>query len=141
MSRSEEPSGTPDHNATKGVVTRVSPWSVDDTVARLEAVLAARGIKLFTIIDQSAEANAVGLRLRETRLAIFGSPKAGTPVMEAVPLAALDLPLKVIVWKDGDQTKVSYTDPAELAQRYHLEDDLAERLAAVPGIVNAVIDR
>ena len=89
MSRSEERSGTPDHNATKGVVTRLSPWSVDDTVARLEAVLAARGIKLFTIIDQSAEANAVGLELRDTRLVIFGSPKAGTPVMEAVPLAAV----------------------------------------------------
>ncbi len=141
MSRSEELSGTADHNAAEGVVTRLSPWSVEDTVARLAAVLAARGIKLFTIIDQSAEANAVGLQLRDTRLAIFGSPKAGTPVMQAVPLAALDLPLKVVVWEDGDETKVSYTDPTELARRYQLKDDLAERLAAVPAIVNAVIAR
>jgi uncharacterized protein (DUF302 family) len=141
MSRSQEPSGTADHNAAEGVVTRLSPWSVDDTVARLAAVLAARGIKLFTVIDQSAEANAVGLQLRDTRLAIFGSPKAGTPVMQAVPLAALDLPLKVLVWEDGDETKVSYTDPTELARRYQLKDDLAERLAAVPAIVNAVVDR
>jgi uncharacterized protein (DUF302 family) len=131
----------PDHNTAEGVMTRLSPWSVDDTVARLQAVLAARAIKLFAIIDQSAEANTVGLRLRDTRLVIFGSPKAGTPVMQAVPLAALDLPLKVVVWKDGGETKVSYTDPAELAQRYHLEGDLATRLAAVPAIVEAVIDQ
>jgi uncharacterized protein (DUF302 family) len=72
---------------------------------------------------------------------IFGSTKAGTPVVQAVPLAALDLPLKVVVWEDGNQTKVSYTDPAELARRYHLGDDLAERLAAVPTLVDAVIDR
>lgn len=138
---SQEASGTPDHDVVEGVVTRLSPWSVADTVARLEAVLTARGIRLFTIINQSAEAEAVGLRLRDTRLVIFGSPKAGTPVMEAVPLAALDLPLKVLVWEDANETKVSYTDPAELAQRYHLDNDLAERLAAVPAIVQAVIDR
>jgi uncharacterized protein (DUF302 family) len=72
---------------------------------------------------------------------IFGSTKAGTPVMQAVPLAALDLPLKVVVWEDGNQTKVSYTDPAELARRYQLGDDLAERPAEVPTLVDAVIDR
>jgi len=141
MPRPEEPPSAPDHRAAEGVVTRVSPRTVDDTVARLEAVLAARGIKLFSIIDQSAEADAVGLQLRETRLAIFGSPKAGTPVMQAAPLVALDLPLKVVIWEDGNETKVSYTDPAELARRYHLEDDLAQRLAAVPAIVQAVIDQ
>jgi len=84
---------------------------------------------------------SVGLQLRDTRLVIFGSTKAGTPVVQAVPLAALDLPLKVVVWEDGNQTKVSYTDPAELAGRYHLGDDLAERLAEVPTLVDAVIDR
>jgi uncharacterized protein (DUF302 family) len=141
MSRSEEASGPAEHNAAEGVVTRLSPWSVEETVSRLEVVLAAKGIKLFTIINQSAEANAVGLQLRDTRLVIFGNPRAGTPVMQAVPLAALDLPLKVVVWEDGDETKVSYTDPAELAHRYHLEDDLAARLAAVPVIVEAVIDQ
>jgi uncharacterized protein (DUF302 family) len=141
MSRSQEPRHTADHNAAQGVVTRLSPWSVEETIDRLTAVLAARGIKLFTIIDQSAEAEAVGLQLRDTRLVIFGSPNAGTPVMQAAPLAALDLPLKVVVWDDGNETQVSYTDPAELARRYHLEDDLAKRLAAVPTIVQAVIDR
>ena len=141
MSRSQEPRHTADHNAAQGVVTRLSPWSVEETIDRLAAVLAARGIKLFTIIDQSAEAEAVGLQLRDTRLVIFGSPNAGTPLMQAAPLAALDLPLKVVVWDDGNETQVSYTDPPELARRYHLEDDLAKRLAAVPTIVQAVIDR
>ena len=74
-------------------------------------------MKLFTVIDQSGEAEAAGLELRDTKLVIFGSPQAGTPVMVAAPLAALDLPLKVLVWEDGHQTKVSYMAPSELAAR------------------------
>lgn len=127
--------------AARGVVTRLSPWTVDETVARLSAMLAARGIKLFAMIDQAAEAAAVDLRLRPTRLAIFGSPKAGTPVMDAAPLSALDLPLKVVIWEDSCETKLSYVDPAELAERYQLGAELAGRIAAVPAIVDAVIDR
>jgi uncharacterized protein (DUF302 family) len=141
MSQTDEKKNTSDDTSIGGVVTRLSPWSVDDTIARLSAVLSARGVKLFAIIDQSAEAEAVGLELRDTRLAIFGSPKAGTPVMQAAPLAALDLPLKVVVWADGDETKVSYTDPAELARRYHLRPELAAPLAGTKVIVDAVIDR
>jgi uncharacterized protein (DUF302 family) len=71
---------------------------------------------------------------------IFGSPQAGTPVMAAAPLAALDLPLKVLVWDDGGQTKVSYTSPAELAARYDLDDELAARLAPINAVTDAVID-
>jgi uncharacterized protein (DUF302 family) len=97
------------------VVTKLSHQSVADTVARLTGMLSAKGIKLFAVIDQSAEARQVGLSLRETTLVIFGSPKAGTPVMVASPLAALDLPLKVLIWADGEQTKVSYYSPAALA--------------------------
>ena len=124
-----------------GVVTRSSPWSVDDTVARLSAVLAARGVKLFAIIDQAAEAEAVGLHLRETRLVIFGNPAAGTPVMEAAPLAALDLPLKVVVWQHPDETKISYVEPTELARRYELSDEIAAPVGAVRPLVDAVINR
>jgi uncharacterized protein (DUF302 family) len=123
------------------VVTKLSPWSVADTVARLSAVIAARGMKLFTVIDQSAEAQAAGLELRDTKLVIFGSPQAGTPVMVAEPLAALDLPLKVLVWEDGCQTKVSYTAPSELAARYQLSDELAARLAGINVVTDTVIDR
>jgi uncharacterized protein (DUF302 family) len=82
------------------LVTKLSPWSVADTLARLSAILADKGIKLFATIDHSGEAQAAGLELRETKVVIFGSPLAGTPVMQAAPLAALDLPLKVLVWAD-----------------------------------------
>jgi uncharacterized protein (DUF302 family) len=80
------------------MTTKESPRSVEDTVARLKGVLDSKGIKLFAVIDHSGEAKAAGLELRDTKLVIFGSPVAGTPVMAAAPLAALDLPLKVLVW-------------------------------------------
>jgi uncharacterized protein (DUF302 family) len=123
------------------LVTKSSPWSVSDTVARLSAVVAARGMKLFAVIDHSGEAATAGLELRETKLVIFGSPQAGTPVMLAAPLAALDLPLRVLVWADGHQTKVTYTAPAALAARYGLSDELAARLAGIDAVTDAVIDR
>jgi uncharacterized protein (DUF302 family) len=130
--------GSGDHG---GVVTKLSPWSVQDTIARLSAVIAARGMKLFMVIDQSDEAAAAGLELRDTKLVIFGSPKAGTPVMVAAPLSALDLPLKVLVWQDGCQTKLSYTAPTELAARYDLSERLAASLAGINAVTDAVIDR
>lgn len=125
----------------ESVVTKVSPWSVADTVSRLSAVAAARGMKVFAVIDHSGEAAASGLELRDTKLVIFGSPQAGTPVMVAAPLAALDLPLKVLVWADGHLTKVSYTSPNALAARYGLGEELAGRLTGIDGLTNAVIDR
>ena len=123
------------------IVTKRSAWSVADTVARLELVLAARELKLFSVIDHSGEARAVGLHLRDTKLVIFGSPAAGTPVMDAAPLAALDLPLKVLVCSDGLQTNVSYTAPSALAARYDLSDELRSRLAGIETITDAVIER
>jgi uncharacterized protein (DUF302 family) len=125
-------------DAGEGVVTKLSPWSVPDTVTRLSSAAGAKGLKVFAVIDQSAEAKAAGLTLRETQLVIFGSPAAGTPVMVAAPLAALDLPLKVLIWADGSQTKVSYTAPAELARRYALGPDLTARLAGIDALTDAV---
>jgi uncharacterized protein (DUF302 family) len=121
------------------VVTKLSPWSVAETVSRLAAAVAARGMKLFAVIDHSGEAEASGLELRDTKVVIFGSPQAGTPVMVAAPLAALDLPLKVLVWADGDQTRVSYTAPRELAARYGLSDELAGRLAGIEALTDSVL--
>jgi len=121
------------------LVTKASPLSVADTVARLSEVLAAKGVKLFAVVDHSGEAEKVGLELRDTKVVIFGAPKAGTPVMQAVPVAALDLPLKVLVWDDDGQTKLTYTAPAALAARYGLSDDLAARLAAIDPLTDAVI--
>jgi uncharacterized protein (DUF302 family) len=124
-----------------GVVTKLSPWSVDETVSRLSAVVAARGMKLFATVDHSGEAEAVGLELRNTKLVIFGSPQAGTAVMQAAPIAALDLPLKVLVWADGHETKLSYTAPEELAARYGLSPELADRLSGIHTVTDTVIDR
>jgi uncharacterized protein (DUF302 family) len=112
---------------------------VDESVAQLSRIVAERGLKLFDVIDHSGEARAAGLELRDTKLVVFGSPVAGTPVMHAAPLAALDLPLKVLVWADGGQTKLSYTSAAALGARYGLSDELAARLAAVDAITDAVV--
>ena len=122
-----------------GVVTKVSPRSVADTVARLEELLSAKNVKLFSVIDQRAAAREAGLDLRDTMLVIFGNPAAGTPVMDAAPLSALDLPLKVLIWDDAGDTKVSYYAPATLAARHHLSADLAARLAAVDPITDALV--
>jgi uncharacterized protein (DUF302 family) len=121
------------------ITTKVSPWSVTDTVSRLTDLLSERGLKVFAVIDQSAEARRVGLQLRETVLVLFGNPAAGTPVMAAAPLSALDLPLKVLVWADDGRASVSYYGPAALAARYSLSDDLAARLAAIDPLTDALI--
>jgi uncharacterized protein (DUF302 family) len=128
-------------SATAQVVTKLSPCSVTDTVARLCAIVAAKGLKLFAVIDHSGGAEAVGLKLRDTKIVIFGSPEAGTPVMQASPLAALDLPLKVLVWLDEHQTKLSYTSPRALAARYDLSRELGNRLGGIDAITDAVIER
>ena len=122
-----------------GVVTKLSPLTVAGTTARLVDILAAKGVRLFTVIDQSAEARQVGLELRDTTLVIFGNPAAGTPVMAASPMAALDLPLKALVWDDAGQTKVSYYAPAELAARHGLGPGLEQNLGAIDALTDALV--
>jgi len=122
-----------------GIVTKLSPRSVPETVARLTGMLAAKEITVFAVIDQTAAARAVGLELRATTLVIFGNPAGGTPVMAAVPLAAIDLPLKVLVWDDAGQAKVSYYAPATLAARHHLGPDLAAKLAVVDPLTDTLV--
>jgi uncharacterized protein (DUF302 family) len=122
-----------------GVVTKVSPRSVTDTVSRLTELCAQKGLKVFDVIDQQAAASAVGLELRETTLVLFGSPAAGTPVMVAAPLSALDLPLKVLVWAGDGQTNVTYYAPDALAARHHLTPDLAARLAGIDPLTDALV--
>ena len=129
------------YGAAGEVMTKLSPWSVADTVARLSAVVAAQGMKLFAVIDHSGEAAASGLELRDTRVVFFGSPETDMHVIAAEPLAALDLPLKVAVWLDGHQTKISYIVPAALTGRHHLGHELAENLASIGPLTDKVIDR
>ena len=121
------------------VVSKLSPRSVADTVQRLTSLIAARNLTLFAVIDQRAAAATAGLDLRATTLVIFGSPAAGTAVMVAAPLAAVDLPLKVLIWDDGGQTTVSYYDPAALAGRHHLSADLAARLSGIGPLTDALV--
>ena len=121
------------------IVTKLSPRPVAATVARFTDLLAAKGVKIFAVIDQAAAAKEAGLDLRETVLVIFGSPAAGTPVMAAEPLSALDLPLKIVVWDDAGQTKVSYTAPVAIGARYGLPDSLAANLAAINPLTDALI--
>jgi uncharacterized protein (DUF302 family) len=121
-----------------GIVSKASPGSVDGVVARLTALIAARGMTLFAVIDHSGEALSHGLELRDTKVVIFGNPVGGTPAMQAEPLTALDLPLKVLVWDDDGQTTVSYLSPAVLAERHHLTPSLAAPLAGIDALTDAL---
>jgi len=102
-----------------------SHHSVDETVKRIENALAAKGVKLFALIDHSGEAEKAGLQMRPTKLLIFGNPRAGTPWMVAAPTLALDLPLKILVDEGADgRVRVSYNDPAYIQPRHQLPEDL-----------------
>jgi uncharacterized protein (DUF302 family) len=125
--------------AQPAVTTKVSPLPFADTVNRLTSLLDAKAMKVFAVIDQRAEAHGAGLELPDTTLVIFGNPAAGTPVMAAVPLAALDLPLKVLIWADKDQVNVSYVPPGELARRYQLSAELTARLAGIDALTDTLI--
>lgn len=122
-----------------GVITKASPRAVAETVARFNGLAQAKGLRVFAVIDQAAEARQVGLALRATVLVIFGNPAAGTPVMAAAPLSALDLPLKFVVWDDDGQTKVSYVSPETIADRYGLDTALAANLAAIGPLTDALV--
>jgi uncharacterized protein (DUF302 family) len=117
---------------TSGVVHKRIPLSVAETVERLATAIRAAGATLFLVVDHSGEAQRVGMTLRDTKLLVFGNPLAGTPAMVASPLAALDLPLKVLVWMDDDGAVwMSYLDAAWLAARHGLATELAASLSAV----------
>ena len=122
-------------NAVKmknGIVNIPSNHSVDETVERVKSILQSKGITLFVLIDHSGEAEKVGLRMPPTKLLIFGSPKGGTPLMLAAPSIAIDLPLKILVWQDG-QGKVwlSYNSPEYLKERHHVPPELLPNIAVV----------
>lgn len=123
------------------LIVKVSSWSVEETVARISDAIVSHGAKLFAVIDHSGEARASGLELRDTKVLIFGSPLAGTPVMESAPLAALDLPLKVLVFDDDGMTRVCYASASGLADRYGLASELVSKLGAIDAITDAALKR
>ena len=121
------------------VVTKISPWSFDDTAARLLAMIKASGYKLFFVIDHRAEAAAIGIEVPPSKLAFFGNPEIVAPVIVSAPLVALDLPFKVLIWADRGSTMISYTGPAAIAHRYKLNSDLSDALAGLDSLTDAVI--
>ena len=116
----------------KGLIDIPSSHSVDETVIKLEGILQAKGITLFALVDHSGEAAKAGMKMRPTKLLIFGNPRAGTPVMLAAPSSAIDLPLKILVWED-DQGKVwiTYNSPTYLQTRHNLPADLLQHIAVI----------
>jgi uncharacterized protein (DUF302 family) len=115
-----------------GIVAKPSKHSVDETLGKLQAILAAKGVAVFALIDHSGEAAKVGMQMRPTKLLIFGNPKGGTPLMLAAPSVAIDLPLKILVWED-DQGKVwvSYNSPEYLGERHALPQQLLQNIALI----------
>jgi uncharacterized protein (DUF302 family) len=124
-----------------GIVRIASRHSVDATIERLQSVLAEKGIKLFAVVDHSGEATRAGLAMRPTKLAIFGNPKAGTPLMVARPSVALDLPLKILVAEDeAGHVWVSYNAPDYLGRRHDLPDALLPNISAVVQLAAAIAE-
>ena len=120
---------------TKGIIDKPSNHSVDETADRLRNILQSKGITLFALVDHSGEAEKVGMKMPATKLLIFGSPKAGTPLMLAAPSVAIDLPLKILIWEDGrGKVWVSYNSPQYLKERHGLPQSLLQNIAVVEAL-------
>ena len=122
-----------------GMIVVSSPYSVPDTLARLESILKEKGLTIFARVDHSGEAEKAGLKMRPTQLLIFGSPKAGTPLMVAAPSVAIDLPLKALIWEDErGRVWISYNAPEYLQQRHGFPADLLKNLAGASAVIDEV---
>lgn len=122
-------------SSNNGLVSLPSKYSVEETMPRLESLLEQRGITIFARVDHSEEAKKVGLQMHPTKLLIFGSPKGGTPLMQAAPTVAIDLPLKALFWEDADgRVWLTYNDPAYLQQRHNVPADLVPNIAGVSAL-------
>jgi uncharacterized protein (DUF302 family) len=119
----------------KGIIDTPSNHPVDETVEKVKSILQAKGVTVFALVDHSGEAEKVGMKMRPTKLLIFGNPKSGTPVMLAAPSIAIDLPIKILVWEDG-QGKVwlSHNSPTYLQERHDVPQDLLQNIAVVGAV-------
>ena len=116
----------------RGIIDTASSHSVDETVEKLKGILQAKGVTLFALVDHSGEAEKVGMKMRPTKLLIFGSPKAGTPLMLAAPSVAIDLPLKILIWEDREgKVWVSYNSLPYLQERHGLPKELLQNIGVV----------
>ena len=119
-------------NKSNGIIDTPSNHSVDQPIEKLRGILQAKAVTLFALVDHSGEAEKVGMKMPPTKLLIFGSPKAGTPVMLAAPSVAIDLPLKILIWQDVQgKVWVSYNSPDYLRERHNLPPELLQNIAVV----------
>jgi uncharacterized protein (DUF302 family) len=124
-----------------GLIHVSSHYSVPETVQRIESILRAKNLTIFARVDHSGEAEKVGLAMRPTQLIIFGSPKAGTPMMIASPTLAIDLPLKALVWQDAEEKVwVSYNDPIYLQRRHNIPDELLKNISGVGALLEKAVE-
>ena len=124
-----------------GLVQVTSRYSVDETVRRLEAAFAEKGMRVFAVIDHSGEAEKVGLKMRPTKVVIFGSPKGGTPLMVAAPSLAIDLPLKALVAEDAEgKVSVTYNDPEYLRERHGVPEELIKNIAGAGVVIGKAVE-
>jgi uncharacterized protein (DUF302 family) len=124
-----------------GLVHVRSPYSVRETLTRLESALQAKNLTVFARVDHSGEAENIGLQMRPTQLVIFGSPKAGTPLMVASPTLAIDLPLKALAWEDADgQVWLSYNSPNYLKRRHEIPDELVKNIAGAGAVLEKAVE-
>ena len=133
--------GTPFSPPTaEGVISKPSRYSVGETARRLEAVVRSKGLTVFARIDHGGAAHEAGLEMQDEQVLVFGNPRAGTPLMVARPLVGLDLPLRVLVWRDAErQVWASYQDAAFIARRYGLPEGSEKAIAAVPALIDAAL--
>jgi len=119
-----------------GLIHLSSHHSVDETLQRLQSSLGEKGVTVFALIDHSGEAAKVGLQMRPAKLLIFGNPKGGTPLMQAAPTTAIDLPLKALIWEDADnKVWLTFNDPTYLQRRHGFPEQLMANLSAVNGLL------
>ena len=124
-----------------GLVQVASRYSVDETVRRLQSAFAGKGLQVFAVVDHSGEAENVGLKMRPTKVVIFGSPRAGAPLMVAAPSLAIDLPLKALVAEDASgKVWVTYNDPEYLKQRHGVPEDLIKNLAGAGAVIGKAVE-
>lgn len=125
----------------QGLVTVPSRYSVPETLQRLLSIIAGKGLKIFTVVDHSGEAEKAGLAMRPTQLVIFGAPKGGTPVMVAAPTSAIDLPLKVLIWQhESGESQVTFNTPEYLAGRHGIPDALVKNISGVGALVQKALE-
>jgi uncharacterized protein (DUF302 family) len=123
-----------------GIITLSSPYSVPETLDRLEALLQAKNITVFARVDHSGEAEKVGLQMPPTQLLIFGSPKGGTPIMLVSPLSAIDLPIKALAWQDPEgKAWLSYNDPQYLKTRFSVPDELLTPISNLNSLIQQAV--